>query len=481
MRTYLLTLAVLAIGGLTPGCGCNHNTGVGDMLGTDTDGGEDMTAVVPVDGGCFTGGNACSVNTECCSGVCDPAMHICTVAACAANGSTCVNPTDCCGLNCAGGTCSSMACVSDNQPCTAGGNSCCSQQCDNGTCKPLNATCSTAGNACTTDANCCSGKCNPTSMTCEAPSTVSYCTQPGDICFHNAECCTGVCTIASGATAGTCATITTPCRVDGLTCDGCGGCCSSYCAPFGTGTTKICQPASGCHVLGDLCTKNTDCCGGDEPNGLPGSGLVICVPDPAHPSIGTCSMANPNNCVNKEPTCKNTCQPEGDVCHYLGNGGCSSNSFPNNCCSAPRQQGRVQARQARRAALLRPRYHVRDAGRRLRLGGRLLQRSALRARQHRSPRVRRGELRAGERRLHDDGRLLQRQLCVIPPGSTMGTCAQPAPPPPGDMAGDVDVLAVGTDLLHVDAVLHQQRQLRQHVGRHLRRHRHRLFLSAAHR
>jgi hypothetical protein len=49
-------------------------------------------------------------------------------------------------------------------------------------------------------------------------------------------------------------------------------------------------------------------------------------------------MANPNNCPG-EPTCKNTCQPEGDVCHYLGNGGCSSNSFPNNCCNATGNKG----------------------------------------------------------------------------------------------------------------------------------------------
>jgi hypothetical protein len=167
------------------------------------------------------------------------------------------------------------------------------------------------------------------------PSTVSYCTQTGDICFHANDCCTGVCTGASGTTAGTCSPIATSCRVDGLTCDGCTGCCSSFCAPFGTLGSKICQPASGCHVLGDLCHANTDCCGGAVASGLPGAGLVVCIPDATHPEIGTCGMANPNNCTGNAPTCKNTCQPEGDVCHFLGNGGCSSNSFPANCCGAP--------------------------------------------------------------------------------------------------------------------------------------------------
>ncbi|MCU1278904.1 MAG: hypothetical protein JWM53_2450 [bacterium] len=434
MRNYLLTFVVVAFGGLTPGCGCNQHPGTDDMLTTDTDGGEDMTAVVAADGGCFTGGNACSTGSECCSGMCDPTMHICTVAACAGNGATCVNPTDCCSLNCSGGTCSSTQCVSDNQPCTVGGNSCCSTQCVNGSCKPLNGGCATAGNACTTDVNCCSGKCNPTSMTCEAPSTISYCTQPGDICFHNNECCTGVCSIAAGATAGTCATINTPCRVDGLTCDGCGGCCSSYCAPFGTGTTKICQPASGCHVLGDLCTKNTDCCGGDEPNGLPGSGLVRCVPDPMYPSIGTCSQANPNNCVNGEPTCKNTCQPEGDVCHYLGNGGCSSNSFPNNCCSAPGNKGLCQLDK-----LGVPRCF--GLGMCVMAGGACASSADC---CNGVPCVPdgMGHLVCGATSCVPANGVCTTtadccsgNVCVIPPGSTKGTCTQPAPPPPGDMAG----------------------------------------------
>jgi hypothetical protein len=92
-------------------------------------------------------------------------------------------------------------------------------------------------------------------------------------------------------------------------------------------------------VLGDLCTKTSDCCGGDAPSGLPGAGLVKCVPVPGFTQIGTCSAANPNNCPNNQATCKNTCQPEGDVCHYLGNGGCSSNSFPNNCCDATGNKG----------------------------------------------------------------------------------------------------------------------------------------------
>jgi hypothetical protein len=331
MRTIVLGIA------LTLFAGCNHSSNTtGEIDMTAAEGTDDMS--LGGAGGCGVGGATCAVGGDCCSGTCDPTMHVCGLSACLPGAATCTHATDCCSLDCTNGTCSVTQCISDGQPCTTGG--CCSTQCVSGSCKPLNSTCKTAGNSCGADGECCSKAC--TGGTCAAPSQVSYCTQIGDICFHDADCCTGACTIAAGGSAGTCADVATSCRVDGLACDGCGGCCSSYCAPFGTGASKICQPASGCHVLGDLCGKDSDCCGGDAPSGLPGAGLVKCVPDPAHPQIGICGMANPGNCPNNEPTCKNTCQPEGDVCHFLGNGGCSSNSFPNNCCSAPGNKGLCQ-------------------------------------------------------------------------------------------------------------------------------------------
>ena len=178
------------------------------------------------------------MNGECCSGMCDPTMHICTVAACAATGSTCVNPTDCCSLNCARRHLQRRwQCVSDNQPCTAGGDACCSHAVRERLVQAAQHHLQDRRQRLQRQRRVLQRQVHRR-QTCAAPSTVSYCTQPGDICFHDTECCTGVCTIAAGATAGTCAAITTPCRVDGLTCDGCSGCCSSYCAPFGTGTQQ---------------------------------------------------------------------------------------------------------------------------------------------------------------------------------------------------------------------------------------------------
>jgi hypothetical protein len=210
--------------------------------------------------------------------------------------------------------------------------------------------CKTAGNACASNADCCNGTCvtiatdggTPTGQ-CAAPSQVSYCVQVGDICTHDSDCCTGVCTLGVGLTVGTCTAINTSCAVDGTACNGCSGCCSSFCAPFGTSGSKICQPASGCHVTGDLCHQNSDCCGGDptQIGVIPGAGLIVCTPDANHPQIGVCSTPDPNNCPNGH-TCGSACVPEGDICHYLGNGGCSSNSIRNDCCQATGNKGQCK-------------------------------------------------------------------------------------------------------------------------------------------
>ena len=260
---------------------------------------------------------------------------------CMPAGAGCALATDCCNLHCDNGTCSATACISDGNGCSGNGD-CCSTQCNGGTCAPLNAACKTAGNACPNgNGDCCSKVCD--NGVCASPSLVSYCTQVGDICFHDSECCTGACEIASGATAGTCAQLATTCAVDGIVCNGCTGCCSSLCAPYGTSTSKICQAASGCHVTGDLCHTDSDCCGGDatQIGTVPGAGLIKCVPDPAHPGIGTCSTPDPTNCPNGH-SCGSACVPEGDVCHYTGNGGCASNAIRNDCCDATGNKGQCK-------------------------------------------------------------------------------------------------------------------------------------------
>jgi hypothetical protein len=253
---------------------------------------------------------------------------------CGLAGAVCQSAADCCGLACVANRCAAAACLSDGTVCAANGQ-CCSTQCGSGgTCVPLNPACKTAGNACATGADCCSGVCNA-SKQCAQPGQVSYCAQVGDICRADSQCCTGVCNIAAGAAAGTCATISTACVIDGTVCDGCGECCSRFCGPFGVGGPNICQPASGCHVQGDLCRQDTDCCGGDPRAGLPGAGLVKCELDQSTGSrIGTCGGPKASNCPVKTEDCTNACNPEGNVCHYKDTWACtlSSDSKRNNCC-----------------------------------------------------------------------------------------------------------------------------------------------------
>jgi hypothetical protein len=145
-----------------------------------------------------------------------------------------------------------------------------------------------------------------------------------------------VCNILAGTTVGTCAAISTSCDVDGTICSGCGACCSHFCGPFGTFGSSICQPASGCHVQGDTCQTNSDCCGGDSTSGLPGAGQVVCVRDPTYPTkIGTCSKPNKSNCPPGTPGCTNTCDPAGDICHQNPSPICSGDTtnVRNDCCS----------------------------------------------------------------------------------------------------------------------------------------------------
>jgi len=255
--------------------------------------------------------------------------------ACGLAGATCASAADCCGLACLSGLCAATACLSDGMVCAAGGE-CCGTVCGaGGTCVPLNPTCKTAGNACLTGAECCNGTCDANHQ-CASPGQVSYCAQAGDICRGDGECCTGVCNLAAGSVAGTCATLSTSCQIDGTLCNGCGSCCSHFCGPFGSGGPDICQPASGCHVQGDLCRRDSDCCGGDASSGLPGAGLIKCEPDPTYGSrIGTCGGPQASNCPNGEPTCKNSCNPEGNVCHFKETAVCAGDitNVRNNCCA----------------------------------------------------------------------------------------------------------------------------------------------------
>jgi len=98
------------------------------------------------------------------------------------------------------------------------------------------------------------------------------------------------------------------------------------CAPYGPTGVKVCQPASGCRVNGDLCRRDSDCCGAAG-TGLPGDGNVTCQIEPGK-ALGICR--NPLSC-----------NPQGNVCHYKDYT-CGSSSARNNCCAGTGNSGVCQ-------------------------------------------------------------------------------------------------------------------------------------------
>jgi hypothetical protein len=80
----------------------------------------------------------------------------------------------------------------------------------------------------------------------------------------------------------------------------CGGdCCSRACFPYGPHGILVCQPPSGCHPTGELCTTDDDCCGGgNQPDA--DKAHTTCNKEPGF-NIGRCSQGN-------------MCAPAGDIC-----------------------------------------------------------------------------------------------------------------------------------------------------------------------
>jgi len=307
----LITIMVCLSGALVLG-----SEACGGDNGTTGDGGQDGTlADADMDGG--------STTTDACWNGCDGGTT------CLKLGLACQTGADCCSGTCTNGSCQPPPCTSDNGACTSG-SQCCSGTCGSGgTCTPLSGSCKTLGNACNANSECCSSFCS--NNICAQP---SYCGQNGDICTQGSDCCGGVCTKQPNATFGLCGQPSSGgCTIDGMLCgdvtgdagitytDGglptCGGsCCSRACAPWGPTSVLVCQQASGCHPVGDLCAKDSDCCGGWGTN-----------------PQQTCQKAN-----SSDPTgvCSNPtgCKPNGDICRLQSNQ-CNATD---NCCSGNVQQ-----------------------------------------------------------------------------------------------------------------------------------------------
>jgi hypothetical protein len=307
-------------GGATGGAGGTGGGGPGGFdAGPDANLAVDAAVVLPPPAECGRVGDACTAGTMCCSGVCDAATDSCasSLQQCSGAGDACADALECCGLSCGGdGKCSTTQCVSDGLACTTDAQ-CCGQSCVNDVCAPLTTACKTSGNACNGSGQCCSGLC--ADDVCQI--AASYCIQENDICSRSEDCCTGTCLLDPGETIGVCGPPPTGASfcndgIEGSLCGDCNQCCSRLCAPYGPTGVNICQPASGCHVTGDFCRQDGDCCG-VEGTGLPGDGNVTCEKE-AGSDLGVCR--NPLSC-----------NPQGNVCHYKDYA-CDGSSARANCC-----------------------------------------------------------------------------------------------------------------------------------------------------
>ena len=308
---------------------CSNTANVGtspDGSTSTTDAGTKVGDTTPSPS-CRFFGQTCASGGDCCSGICDPTTSTCvaSINKCTGTGGGCASSTECCSLVCTAGRCNANACIADNLACVDSA-ACCGGNCSAGLCQPLNASCHTAGNPCTDDTQCCSSLCE--AGTCKLGA--SFCIQSGDVCSDSSTCCSGDCQKGTG-TLGTCApppSGATYCSdgVDGTVCGACNGCCSRLCAPYAPTGVRVCQPASGCRVNGDLCRKDSDCCGAAG-TGLPGDGNVVCEID-AGKAIGICR--NPRSC-----------NPQGNVCHFKDYT-CSISSARNDCCAGVGNSGVCQ-------------------------------------------------------------------------------------------------------------------------------------------
>lgn len=319
--SFALALVFPAVLGSIAFIGCGSESPSDDPAAGQQDGGTDGDPRVTPS--CKVGAATCTTSADCCSGNCDPKTKACgaSLGKCAAPAAACKTNVECCSFSCTNGACSDKQCAADNGACTADGQ-CCGGKCTAGACTPLNTTCKTSGNPCGGSGECCSQLCQ--SGICAAAS--SFCVQNGDACSADLDCCGGACTKAAGATLGTCgvAAGSGGCTTAGTVCSPGGACnanpcCSRSCEPYAPTGVNICQPPSGCHPTGELCQKDTDCCGAV---GLPdgNEAKTTCVKE-SGATLGRCDQGH-------------KCSPAGSICR-LAAFSCQSTD---RCCSGTVQQ-----------------------------------------------------------------------------------------------------------------------------------------------
>lgn len=285
-------------------------------------------------GGCKLANEACTQNLDCCNG--NPCVNgICSTQQCRDVDEACSTNNDCCTLTCgADGLCKPLASGSTlkviGQSCTTGAE-CASYNCQGGICvKAYN--CQAEYDICTRDGDCCTNQCSsndgtagycmPFSGGCAVEGTPCG----GDAPIGASNCCTRIC-IDYGTGQSVCAS-GSGCKIEGTTCTQTSQCCGSYTLPK---PDVVCEPegrcggGTGCNAVGNRCSpglladggvvktnaQNAEsCCDGDKDT---------CKVDRA--GVPRCFGGQTTNCPGGYTGVSPCCIAEGDFC-----------SFSDQCC-----------------------------------------------------------------------------------------------------------------------------------------------------
>ena len=247
-------------------------------------------------------------------------------ASCDCSGSARVNQPD--GGPTDGGGPGSI-CLATNNSCSVNsGGVCCSGVCSNGSCAPATY-CGGPSTSCTVNTDCCSNHC--LNGACSA----QQCFDIGMTCSSNSDCCTATCPASHS-----CAPIPgSPgtCNVLGQACNSPAACCSTNCQG------GVCVRAYSCQANGDLCLRDSDCCGNVCSANDGGAGYCVTVTGGGG---GGCTEDG-NPCSGGTNCCSRTCVDPGsgamvcqpvDGCRLTGDFCLSTNA----CCGGgPNPNGTV--------------------------------------------------------------------------------------------------------------------------------------------
>ena len=220
-------------------------------------------------------------------------------------------------------------CLTSGSTCSASsGGVCCSGVCLSGSCSTPTF-CTAPSTSCAVNTECCSNHCLNGSCSSQ------QCLDVGASCRSNADCCTATCTN------GTCATIPgQTCGVIGQACTSGANCCSTNCQG------GVCVRAYSCQANGDICLRNSDCCGNVCSANDGGAGLCQAI---SGGGGGGCTQDG-NPCSNGTNCCSRVCVDPGsgatvcqpvDGCRLTGDFCLSTNA----CCGGGvNPNGTVQCR-----------------------------------------------------------------------------------------------------------------------------------------